>query len=191
MMFMSIIGLRKKTCNKNVFENRFFNKNMRLFLGIPIPDKVKQEIDSFSEKITGRFKRVEKKNLHITLKFIGEADKNKIVEKLQNFEFERFKASLGDLGFFPNKDYIKVAWIGIGKGNQRIIELYEKIGEILGKERNFVPHITIARVKARTNLNELDFNSDSEFLVDKIVLFSSELTPKGPIYKEELEISLL
>jgi len=164
---------------------------MRLFLGINLPEKVRQEIYSFSEKINGTFKRVEEENIHITLKFIGEANKEEIIEKIKNLRFSKFISSLGKLGFFPNQKYIRVAWIGIEKGNQEIIEIHNKTAEIFGKEKEFTPHITIARVKGETNLNDLTFNSKSEFLVENITLFSSELTPKGPIYNKEFEISLL
>lgn len=63
-------------------------------------------------------KLVDLKNVHITLKFLGDTEENlidkieeimkKSVEKIKPFEIE-----LKGAGVFPNKNYIKVMWIGI------------------------------------------------------------------------------
>ena len=56
---------------------------MRLFLAIDIPENLKEEVAKFQEqfKIKG-IKLVEKENLHITVKFLGEVDEEKLKEIL-------------------------------------------------------------------------------------------------------------
>jgi len=166
------------------------------------------EVDSFPKiieleneiKNSGAIvKLVEPKNIHITLKFLGDTDEN-LIEKIEEIlkasveNTEPFEIHLKGAGFFPNQKYIKVMWIGIENTEQLgqiTYEIDKKLSE-LGydrEKRKFSAHLTIARVKSAKNKDKLiqiiEKYKEIEFgkiIVDSIKLKQSELTPKGPIY---------
>lgn len=172
---------------------------VRAFIAIPCPESVRNGITEIQNKIKdlGNLKPVEPENIHLTLKFLGEIDEGmvgKISEKLDSLSgTERFEISLKGLGVFPKPDYVRVIWIGIDKGADRIAELHNRIDSGLNpfgfqNDGNFNTHLTIARVKSIDNKalgDILSKNSATEFgsfIADRIELMKSELTPKGPRY---------
>ncbi|MCE7698492.1 MAG: RNA 2',3'-cyclic phosphodiesterase, partial [Methanobacterium paludis] len=65
------------------------------------------------------------------------------------------------------------------------------------KERSYIPHLTIGRVKGAHNkdalvaaINELEDVEIGKMIVKKIVLKQSELTPVGPVYTDVKEFKL-
>lgn len=184
---------------------------MATFRGfIAIDTDVSSKIIQFQNEInkTGAsLKLVEPKNIHITLKFLGDTEETLIdeIEKIMENavkDIDPFNIQLKGTGVFPNNDYIKVVWIGMSKVEQ-IADIARKIDEPLSKlgfekeRREFSSHLTIARVKnaknkeklVRTieNYNEVEF---ADIKVNSITLKKSELTPKGPIYTTLKKITL-
>jgi len=147
---------------------------------------------------------VESQNMHLTLQFLGDVllretpdickVMSKIAEGLAPFDLE-----IRGAGAFPNLDRPRTIWLGATAGRQAMIDLQEQIETALHRElgyrpegRRFQPHLTIGRVRsggpAMAELAQmLKEYADYEFgitAVDELVLFSSQLTPKGPIYEE-------
>lgn len=189
----------------------------RCFLAIDIEPDLVQKIEEVQEEFkqtNNNVKYVEKENLHFTLKFFGNITKNEIVniKKAINTALTKVKSvsinnnhddtnqpknelAIEGIGTFPNKNYMKVLWIGTKNNNfltnlQKGLDLeFEKLG--FKKEKNFKTHLTIGRIR---NLNyKKEFKSKIEELQDikigtmnisKISLKKSELTPKGPIYSD-------
>jgi len=152
-------------------------------------------------------KTVEPGNIHITLKFLGDTNEEKIdnindiiinsVEGIKPFDIK-----LKGAGFFPNHNYIKVVWVGIENTEQMQI-IAKKIDEKLStigfdrEKRKFSAHLTIARVRSAQNKEKLiqiiNKYQDVEFAkitVNKIKLKKSVLTPKGPIYSTLEEVTI-
>ncbi len=181
-------------------------KSDRFFLSINTSKKLKKELEKFQHRLkeTGIIaKFVEKENLHINLKFFGnlkQEQKEKIIKSINKIskETNSFTLKAKNIGVFPNEDYIKVVWVGIEKGEEDLIKLqkhlekeFEKIG-IKKENRNFVPHITLCRVKSGKNIDklikEIKKNKDKEFgnfEVKNINLMKSNLLPEGPKYIPE------
>lgn len=152
-------------------------------------------------------KLVEPENIHLTLKFLGEINENKIIEienLLKNITIgiKPFKFILEGVGVFPNRNYVKIIWIGI-KNTDIIEKLSEKINHEINtiipdiKSQKFIPHITIGRIKSAKNKEKILDIADkyqnqkfSEIIVESIKLKKSELTPKGPIYNDIITIKL-
>ena len=108
-------------------------------------------------------------------------------------ETGRFEISLKGLGVFPKPSYVRVIWVGVENGADRIEELHGRIESGINplgfsSEKEFSSHLTIARVRSidKAKLMEiLDKNSKTEFgsfPADRIDLMKSELTPSGPMY---------
>lgn len=176
-------------------------KNMRAFIGIEIPEELKQKIIDLQEKFEDfDIKFVEKENLHFNLKFLGETDEEKI-EKIKKIlkeiteQFESFEVKVHGMGVFPNKNYIRVVWLGVKEGYQQMLALAESVENAvvsLGFEKGkFEPHLTLGRVRSGRNRNELllairkNENADiGSFKIKEIKIIESKLSPKGPVYEE-------
>jgi 2'-5' RNA ligase len=181
---------------------------MRVFLGINISEDLKHKIINVQDRFSNfDIKFVEPENLHFNLKFFKEIDEENL-EKIKKFveeiskQFEPFEIRIVGVGAFPNKNYVKVIWLGVKEGYQALTALAEAIENSLESlgfegEEKFVPHLTLGRVRSGRNKNELlillrglEDIEIGKMKVDEIKLFQSVLTPNGPIYKEVFNIKL-
>ena len=186
---------------------------MRVFVAIDLPEDIKASLFHSSEFLQKsgllRANFVEKENLHLTLKFLGdlEADSlEKVKDELKKINFKKFNASLGKVGSFPYEDYVKVLHVELNSENNEIKDLQKEVEVKLKgmgfkeEAREFSSHVTLARVhsliKAQENkqafldkLKSFKVPKD-EFEVNKFILIKSELMAKGPVYKVIEEYSL-
>lgn len=182
--------------------------HFRGFIAIDI-EAFPKIVDIVNEiKKSGAFvKTVELKNIHITLKFLGNTEEGHI-EKIENIikdslkDVEPFEIELKGAGVFPNMNYMKVMWIGI-KPEELIGSIAKKIDEQLSKigfekeKRRFSAHLTIARIKSAKNKDKLQQILEKyqevefgKFNIESIKLKKSDLTPKGPIYTTLKDVKL-
>jgi len=173
---------------------------MRLFISVDLDDTLREKIFELSRFFNIRgVKAVEKENIHITLKFLGEVKSaDSIIKKLEEVEHPPFNIEIKGIGFFPSQSKMRVVWVGVEKGRDEITTLAKMIEDKMAKlgfkkENRFVPHATIARIKRIDSggrsklLKALEDYSNFEFgemIVDKFHLKRSTLTPKGPIYDD-------
>lgn len=167
---------------------------MRLFIAFDIPPEVCEKLTQIQDglkKFNGGFNF--SKSFHETLKFFGEVSPEKMIEireKLRNVNFQDLRLEMNSIGGFPDMKNPKVIWAGF-KDKDPVVELQRKIEEVLvgmfNPEKDFVPHVTLARVKY---LNEkIEFRKmeipdlSGVFIIKKIVLYESELTSAGTVYK--------
>ncbi len=83
---------------------------MRLFVAARITTEIQRQVGDFLEqfhKLPGRVKWVEPHNIHITLKFLGEAEVNELdgIKKAvadSASSFGAFEVTLQECGVFPN-----------------------------------------------------------------------------------------
>ncbi len=94
---------------------------------------------------------------HVTLKFIGEKSEAAVAEietALSSISQDGFEISFRGYGFFPTVKAARVFWIGIEAGEglavlaRAVDEKLSAIG-IAKEEREFSPHLTLARGGAR------------------------------------------
>ncbi|MDD4980379.1 MAG: RNA 2',3'-cyclic phosphodiesterase [Candidatus Omnitrophica bacterium] len=181
-------------------------KSMRTFIAIELPAEIKDYLSQLQGELKtcgADVKWVEPKNIHLTLKFLGEVGDeklDKITQIIQDVASEknRFPLCICSLGAFPRIESPRVIWVGVDSGDketeQIAKELEEKISGIgIPKEdRVFSCHITIGRIRTPHNREKLvrilkdktgSGGKNLEFEVNKITLFKSTLTPKGPLYE--------
>jgi len=143
-------------------------------------------------------KIVEPKNIHITIRFLGNITSGmveKIGEELKKVQFTPFDVKISGIGAFPNLHYPRVLWAGITEGVTQLKEIFNQIEPRLRSlgfapdPKGFSPHLTIARVKSGKNKAELvnciNQNMNYEFGIVRAAclrLKRSDLTPKGPVY---------
>ena len=139
---------------------------MRCFLSIPLSDEIKGYLFLLAMGLKKEFKKhnlkasfVPKKNLHLTLMFLGELSDekiNQIKNLLSNLKVKPFKFKIKTLGVFPNENFIRVLWVGI-EPDKDVIKLQKNIDEslldVLGLKRDheFGAHITLARLRESKN----------------------------------------
>jgi 2'-5' RNA ligase len=172
---------------------------MRLFLAIECPGEVKDRLVGVQGDVIGfgSMKAVEYGNLHVTLKFLGEVDDGKVGElrrALASIEQPKFNVTVKGLGVFPKPDYVRVLWAGVEEGFNEVVELHSKVESALkplgfGGDRDYHPHVTLARVKGSVDVGRLRGFMDSHletifgsYGVDEFTLIESRLTSKGPVY---------
>lgn len=175
---------------------------VRCFVAVDIDEEVKNKLVKLIEEI--KFLGVEgtfplPDQLHVTLVFLGELNEGEVSEKtavLRTTSFPAFEFEVRGIGFFPNPGFIRTVWAGVGLGGDEFKKIQGIVSNMLGhKERRpFVPHVALARIKSRKNVERLlgfqDKHREESFGKSKarsIVFKKSTLTSKGPVY-EDLEV---
>lgn len=143
-------------------------------------------------------KLVEPKNIHVTVRFLGEITPEmveKVYSAMKNVKFTPFNIQLTGLGVFPTINYPRVVWAGITDGAVQLKSIWEQLEPQLHdlgfkpEPEGFTPHLTIARVRSGANKQRLvdlvqrhenyDFGN---IRGDCLKLKKSQLSPKGPVY---------
>ena len=179
------------------------SETVRSFLAIELAeDLVPKILDVQKEfkKTNANIKYVPSQNMHFTLKFFGNIDLDMVedismaVEKVIK-NYSSFELNIKTCGCFPNMKVIKVLWLGLDEGSpikdlqKDLDKEFRKLG--FKKEKNFISHLTIGRVKSpknkqeiRKTIEKLENIEIGQMTVSKICLKKSTLTPQGPIYED-------
>jgi 2'-5' RNA ligase len=171
----------------------------RLFAALIPPPTVQAELAAVAVPLAGvRWTPAE--NIHLTLRFIGDADEEKAAryaEALARVRVEPFILPVGGTGVFPTRGPAKVIWAGVGNGHTRLYQLRKQVDEaLLAVDAGlampgFHAHFTVARLGEAGDAKELAHflaqHKDLEappFRVTEFSLMSSELTPgRPPVYR--------
>lgn len=178
---------------------------MRLFTAIDIPERVRQNLASALNKLrsVAKVNWSSPANLHITTKFIGEWEFERLEELEEALEEVEtpspFPIAIKEVGYFPNPKSPRVLYSGV-EAPPELAELAQRIDQTLSKlgveteTRRFSPHLTLARIKSPVDLDPLrsaieglgshDFGS---FTVDRFHLYESETASHGSVYHKVAE----
>jgi 2'-5' RNA ligase len=181
------------------------DKKIRLFIAIDIPQEIRAVLAGTIEGTRPAMpdvKWVKAENLHLTLKFVGYFDPDKleglldITRKIAR-RFPAFRVRLGSSGAFTSPRRARVIWVGMLQGTEESARLAEKLDARLEKVgvkregRPFAGHLTLARLRQPRDCsaelayiaNRLEGLEDMEFEVSEIVVYRSILRPDGPVYE--------
>jgi len=135
--------------------------------------------------------------------FIGDVsdDKLDLIKTAMNnvSKTGKFEIRIAGIGAFPSKDSASVFFLDIKDGRKDIINLANALRKELPDFKSgkpFTPHLTLGRVKSDNDklkpiFNKIENIDIGKMTVDKMVLISSKLTVKGPIYEELFFVDLL
>jgi len=180
---------------------------LRAFIAVEIPqrshDAIERQIAPLRQILGNDLIRwVPSENMHLTLKFLGEAAAahlNFLKQMISQVAGAHapFDLQIGGLGCYPNRRAPRVIWVGI-HAPPALAALHKNIeagASRLGydaDERAFSPHLTIGRLrqnanpadlpKARDALNATQLGAIDIARVDAVHLFKSDLTNGGSIY---------
>lgn len=175
----------------------------RLFVAIDVPDFIQRALVDLDPHIRG-VRWVDPNQMHLTLGFFPDVPEDvdlRLREKLSAIEFKAFFLPINGVGKFPGKGHPKVVWIGVGGGHPHLFQLYKRVQEaafqcgLSLEERPFHPHVTIARCRdvsegAVRKFLKSNANVDLGMVrIEAFYLYSSKLTPAGPIHTRELTVS--
>ncbi|WP_457637493.1 RNA 2',3'-cyclic phosphodiesterase [Oceanithermus sp.] len=162
---------------------------MRLFFGIFPPRRVQQALAESQSQLRGNWKPVRLEQLHLTLAFLGEVPAEKLDEVVAAGEAAAassppFGARVRGTGFFPAQGRPRVWFARVeGEGLEPLAgELRNRLGPLLGDDKPFKAHITLARRKGPApRVGPVVF--DLEFPVGSFSLVRSTLKRGGPVYE--------
>jgi 2'-5' RNA ligase len=174
----------------------------RLFVAIDLPNSTRELLAGLDPRIRG-VRWTEPEQMHLTLGFFGDVQEDvelKLREKLSAIEFGAFFLLVNGVGSFCSKGAPKIIWIGVGKAHPHLFQIHKRVQEAalaVGIEpelRPWHPHITIARchnVSTQTLRKFLQANAEFDagmIRVEEFYLYSSKLTPAGPLHTRELTV---
>lgn len=189
---------------------------IRTFVAIPLNHEIECHLDQLAQRLQGAIavpavRWVAPKNIHLTLKFLGDVDEARIEDIREALRraitpASSFSLRVSGMGCFPNIRRPRIVWAGVQEPSGALKLLADQVESELSRlgfareEREFSPHLTLGRVRrdispnamrklGRTieNLHPLPIG---EQLVDAIHLFRSDLRPAGPVYTSLAELAL-
>ncbi len=176
---------------------------MRLFVALDLPWEIKQTLAGFALNLPGA-RWVPAGNFHLTLRFIGEANRlqsEAIDLALTNLRGRGFQFTLSGAGWFEKAGRASSLWVGAER-NEALLRLQAKIETALqraglpAEKRRFTPHVTLARMDMPVSPRFAEFVQarnlyrSPPIVVKHITLFSSHLGSDQPHYTAEAEYAL-
>jgi RNA 2',3'-cyclic 3'-phosphodiesterase len=181
---------------------------VRLFTALDLSADVLGNLSRLLEKLrpTAHIQWSPVENLHVTTKFIGywpDERLPEIIGALQGMESRPpIPVTIRDVGFFPNPRSPRVFWCGVeGDGLEALAAATDRAAASLGvptETRAFSPHLTLARIKERLNLQplrdviaalpSLDFGS---FPIASFFLYQSQPRRTGSVYTKLAEFPFI
>lgn len=181
---------------------------IRTFIAVDLPESFVDTIAEIQQEFAGvNLKLVDPKQVHITLKFLGDVPEKSIpdtCDALSGIECEPFAATVHGVGAFPKPSYARVVYVGASPEDafNRLHAEVERALKPLGfkrEKRAFTPHATIARVKNISKDQRMKLVGIIErqsaievgtMTVDAIKLKKSTLALKGAIHETLTEVYL-
>jgi len=185
---------------------------LRVFIAVDLNEDQKDELCSMQKELKKEFnsvKWVEPANLHVTLKFIGEAEEEELdlfssLVKKAVKGFTPFEVSLKKLGFFPHPGKPRIIWVGVDQGGEELKSIWKEV-EINFQEKGypfsdkpFNPHVTIGRIRrvqkklpVQKIINEYrDISLSTKATVNNVTIYRSDLRSHGAVYTPLDKINL-
>ncbi len=171
----------------------------RLFVAAEIPEFTRQALAGLQENMKGA-RWVPPCNIHLTLKFIGEADgplARSIQDALSPIRVAPFFLPVAGVGAFPPKGRPKVIWAGLEKGHPHLFQLQKRVEDTLfalgvePEKRAYHPHLTLGRCGDASPPTVYQYVKKhrgfaaAPFQVTGFGLFRSDLRPGGSVYTRE------
>ncbi len=177
---------------------------MRLFVSVDLPDDLTSTIADLQAEFKGAsgLRFTDPGQAHLTLKFLGEVDEDRLPElerelaaAVEDAGVDPFRARFEGLGVFPDMEYISVVWLGVTEGSEEFARLHGTIEDrttAMGFEaesHEFTPHVTLARMEhagGKELVQELVGEREptvGETRIEEVRLAESRLGSDGPVYE--------
>jgi 2'-5' RNA ligase len=178
--------------------------SIRAFASVEPPVEVKRAVLACMPSIDGV--RVLHENLmHITLAFFGYVDKGRLdalLKGLREINFPSFEVSMHGLGLLASGNRA-VLFADVKEGSRELASLHSAVARVgadagMPDTRKFKAHMTAARIRDVAPLRKqlgkyIKDNAENDFggfTCTSFGLFSSLLTPEGPVYSALASVNL-
>jgi 2'-5' RNA ligase len=178
----------------------------RVFVAIDVGDAVRIEAARVIQVITSKIDAVKTPPkitwvkpaaLHVTLRFIGEVAEAALPALCQQlappFAMAPFEVEWRGVGTFPSPRHPRALWLGVVAGSLPLgaheAEVSRRLaGTIDSESRPLLPHLTLGRIKMAGAgvdwpklLQSVEVRG-ARSLVDRVTLYRSHLSQRGPHY---------
>jgi RNA 2',3'-cyclic 3'-phosphodiesterase len=169
---------------------------MRLFVALTVPRQVQQRLSvccGYCSQADWRW--VPPENLHITLRFLGLCDDERLELALRTCQFvagthQPVELTCKGTGTFPQHSRrTRILWAGL-QPEEPLVELWRQLGEHFGGDggSSYTPHITLARSKAKQGVSgfsiprQLKGRTWGCWRAEQLALMESQLGHGAPRY---------
>ena len=177
-------------------------KTKRTFVAIELPADLRDRLSHSAFTMAGKWadgglRPVASDNIHLTLRFLGDTDVEKVAAVIGGLDEiaakqATFLVTTDQVGGFPNLRRPRVIWAGLTDPDAQLTTLnrqVERLVQSLGWERErgkrFSPHLTLARVRQRSRPpvdSWVTERPETPFRVEAICLIESVLKSGGAEY---------
>ena len=179
---------------------------MRCFIAIDIDEQIKKGLGNLQDELRdktdvrkGDVKWVRPEAMHLTLKFLGEIKDEQVVDvcnivKDVASRHKSFELDVKSVGHFGGRS-ARVLWVGTGQDCDNLLQLQKDLEQQLAsagwpeETRKFSGHLTLCRVrnskagvKLVQTIREYENFRLGTMPADSVMVYQSQLMPKGPIY---------
>ena len=181
---------------------------IRTFVAIQLPDDVRSALAALIKELSqsglSGVKFVRPEGIHLTLKFLGNIETNRIegIRKALTEaagDSKNFDLRLAETGVFPGRSSARVLWVGLAGDLEQLSALHSRTDDALASmgfardRRGLNPHLTIGRLRERASVVDRKRATDAllrsqvatgrEIPVRKLDFVQSTLFPDGARYK--------
>jgi 2'-5' RNA ligase len=176
---------------------------MRLFTAIMLPADIRHHLVRVQEYLAGPVwelpgvKWTAPSNLHLTLKFLGEVNDDKLstlTEALTAVRVQSVTLFAERIGAFPKRGRAHLLTVNPGGDASQVAALFDQIDhacEVIAVPRDrraFTPHVTIGRSRDGVDVRRIELQGPNlfpgpVFVASRFQLLKSTLTPEGSIYE--------
>lgn len=175
---------------------------MRSFIAIPLPTEARTLLGDLQKTLRSFGADVRwtvATSIHLTMKFLGEIEAASLPQLVHSLRVataaeRRFTLRMHGLGAFPDLRNPRVIWCGLDGDLPQLEMLQKKVETACAdagfprEERPFQAHLTLGRVRRKTNLKPLldyiKIGSGLEHTIDvrEFSVYQSTLRPEGALY---------
>lgn len=176
---------------------------LRTFIALDLDEHILDGLVRAQEQLADpadRVNWVERTNLHVTLKFLGDVQEERISEvctlvRQAAASVRAFDYDVRGLSVSPTHGPLRMVWGNIEDNSGLMGVLHDQLDAALSgigfkeENRQFRPHITVARIKHVRNPAAFKAAvrafADQSFGIahaDEVVAYTSTLTDEGPVY---------
>jgi RNA 2',3'-cyclic 3'-phosphodiesterase len=155
----------------------------RLFVAIWPPDDLLELLADVERPRDPGVKWLPPENLHVTLRFLGDADEDDVVERLDAVLLPAATAVVGPAFDLRSERSIMLPVAGLDDLAVVVDSALHGVGTA-NERRRFVGHLTMARLARQARPERsVGRRFDAEFEVHEVALVASTLTDAGSIYE--------
>jgi len=188
---------------------------IRSFIAIELPAELVKRLKDFQSGLSSArlrcVKWVDPGSIHLTLKFLGNVDAERLEPVKQSTadavrSHSPFQLTTGHTGFFPGPQRARVFWLSLEGDTGELGRLQQGVDRAMAglgfesESRPFTAHLTLARLREGVSAAErieftglvqpAVFEPGPSMRVQTVALMRSQLTPRGAVYTRLAEFPL-